>query len=184
MELYLNLLANLFWLNILLAILVVFFGRKDPQSTAFWIMVLAFIPVIGFFLYLLLGQNFHKRKMFTLKKEEDRFVKDYVDIQGRVLTRGRFRFSNWRSQRYESLIKQNLRSDEAFLSQNNHIDLFFWGEDLYEQMIEDLKQARNMIDMQYYIFKSDELGRRLLAVLTQKAEEGVRTNPYKKYKTT
>lgn len=49
MELYLNLLANLFWLNILLAILVVFFGRKDPQSTAFWIMVLAFIPVIGFF---------------------------------------------------------------------------------------------------------------------------------------
>lgn len=173
MELYLNLLANLFWLNILLAILVVFFGRKDPQSTAFWIMVLAFIPVIGFFLYLLLGQNFHKRKMFTLKKEEDRFVKDYVDIQGRVLTRGRFRFSNWRSQRYESLIKQNLRSDEAFLSQNNHIDLFFWGEDLYEQMIVDLKQARNMIDMQYYIFKSDELGRRLLAVLTQKAEEGV-----------
>ena len=153
MQLYLSLFANLFWLNIILAILVVFFGRKDPQSTVFWVMVLAFVPVLGFFLYLLLGQNFLKRKMFTLKQEEDRYVKDYVDVQGRVLTRGQFSFSNWRSQRYESLIRQNLRLDEAFLSQNNEIDLFFWGEDLYEAMIEDIRKAKYTIDMQYYIFK-------------------------------
>lgn len=174
MQLYLSLFANLFWLNIILAILVVFFGRKDPQSTVFWVMVLAFVPVLGFFLYLLLGQNFLKRKMFTLKQEEDRYVKDYVDVQGRVLTRGQFSFSNWRSQRYESLIRQNLRLDEAFLSQNNEIDLFFWGEDLYEAMIEDIRKAKYTIDMQYYIFKSDDLGQKLLTELTKKAQEGIR----------
>lgn len=174
MELYLNLMANLFWVNIILAILVVFFGRKDPQSTVFWIMVLAFVPIVGFFLYLLLGQNFIKEKMFTLKQEEDRFVKDYVDVQGRVLTQGRFTFKNWRSQRYESLIRQNLRSDEAFLTQNNDIDLYFWGEELYTQMIKDLQGAKHSIDMQYYIFKADALGRRMLDVLTEKAEEGVK----------
>lgn len=174
MELYLNLFANLFWLNILLAVLVVFFGRKDPQSTVFWIMVLAFVPVVGFFLYLLLGQNFIKRKMFTLKQEEDRFVKDYVDVQGHILNRGQFAFSNWRSQQYESLIRQNLKSDEAFLSQNNEIDLFFWGEELYDQLVEDLENAEHTIDMQYYIFKADALGKRLLEVLTRKAKEGVR----------
>ncbi len=174
METYMGLLANLFWVNILLAILVVFFGRKDPSSTVFWVMALAFVPIVGFFLYLIFGQNLRKREMFRLKEIEDRYIKDFVDIQGRVLVQGQFAFTNWRSQLYDDLIRMNLRSDEAFYSQNNHIDLYFWGEDKFKALIEDCKNAKHSIDMQYYIFKSDGIGSEILQVLKKKAREGVK----------
>lgn len=38
-----------------------------------WAMVMTLIPIVGFILYLLLGQDYKKRKMFKLKEEEDYF---------------------------------------------------------------------------------------------------------------
>ena len=39
MENYLWLFGNLIWINILLAILLIFFERRNPTSTWLWIMV-------------------------------------------------------------------------------------------------------------------------------------------------
>lgn len=174
MQAYANLLANLFWLNIILAVLVVVSGRKDPSSTVFWVMALAFVPIFGFFLYLIFGQNFLKQKMFRLKEKDDRYIKNFVDIQGRVLTSGRFSFVNWRSQVYDDLIQMNLRSDEAFYSQNNAVDLFHRGEEKFEALLTDIQGAKHSVDLQYYIFRSDEIGMKVLNLLIQKAGEGVR----------
>ena len=41
-----------FGINILLAITIVFFERRDPRTIWAWLLVLYFIPVLGFFLYL------------------------------------------------------------------------------------------------------------------------------------
>ena len=54
----------LIFINMLLSIVVVFFQRKDPQSVWLWLMVLNFIPIVGFIFYLLIGGDMHKRKMF------------------------------------------------------------------------------------------------------------------------
>ena len=62
-------LKNILWINILLAILVVFFERRDPKSTWLWLMIFFFLPGIGFIFYLLAGQDLKKRNMFKLKEE-------------------------------------------------------------------------------------------------------------------
>lgn len=174
MSWYFTTMSNLFWINILLAILVVFFGRKDPRSTAFWVMVLAFVPIVGFVLYLMFGHTFRKQKMFALKEKEDRYIKSFVDFQERVMGTGRFQFRNPRSEVHEDMIHMNLRSDEAFYTQNNDVELFFWGEDKFIALLEDIERAQTCIDLQYYIFKPDDIGHRLLSALTRKAKEGVR----------
>ena len=69
---YMWFLKNIFWLNILFAILLVFFERRNPTSTWLWLMVLTFLPGIGFLLYLFIGQDMSKKKMFKIKEEEDR----------------------------------------------------------------------------------------------------------------
>ena len=47
-------LDHLFGLNILLAITIVFFERRDPNTIWAWLLALYFLPVLGFFLYLLI----------------------------------------------------------------------------------------------------------------------------------
>lgn len=61
---------NLMVINILLALLIVFFRRREPRTVWTWLLVLYFIPILGFILYLLLGQNYRKNKMFRLKEIE------------------------------------------------------------------------------------------------------------------
>ena len=56
-----------FSINILLAITIVFFERRDPKTIWTWLLVLYFIPVLGFLLYLLIGQDMRKSKMFKNK---------------------------------------------------------------------------------------------------------------------
>ena len=51
---------HLLFINIFLSILIIFFQRKNPMTVWAWLLILYFIPVLGFGLYLLLGQNFRK----------------------------------------------------------------------------------------------------------------------------
>lgn len=173
MQTFIDVSGNFFWINILLAISVVFFGRKDPRSTIFWVMVLTFIPIGGFFLYLLFGQNFNKDKMFRLKEQSDKRIKDFVHFQEKDMGAGGFSFQNWRSQEYQDLIQMNLNSDEAIYTEDNEVEIFYIGEDKFNALFEDIKKAKKSIDVQYYLYRRDKTGLALLDLLTQKAKEGV-----------
>ena len=68
--------------DIVFIIIVVFFERKNPSATLAWVMALFFLPVVGFILYLFLGQTYSKEKMFRIKKEEDQRLQDLIRIAG------------------------------------------------------------------------------------------------------
>ena len=51
-------------LNMILAIIVIFLEHKDAGPTWAWLMVLLFIPILGFVLYFLFGRNLIKGHMF------------------------------------------------------------------------------------------------------------------------
>ena len=58
---------HLIFINFVLAIIIVFFQRKEPKSAWAWLLILYFIPIIGFVFYLLAGTDVHKRKLFKNK---------------------------------------------------------------------------------------------------------------------
>ncbi|MDE7271168.1 MAG: PLDc N-terminal domain-containing protein, partial [Acetatifactor sp.] len=43
----------LFW-NMLFAVIIVFFERRNPKSVWGWLLLMFFIPILGFVLYLFL----------------------------------------------------------------------------------------------------------------------------------
>ena len=55
---------NIVIINILLSLIIVFFERRSPQAVWTWLLLLYFIPIVGFILYLIIGQDYHKNKMF------------------------------------------------------------------------------------------------------------------------
>ena len=61
---------HLLIINILLSLLIIFFQRRSPQTVWTWLLVLYFIPILGFVLYLIIGQDFHKSHMFKMKEIE------------------------------------------------------------------------------------------------------------------
>lgn len=51
---------------------------------------------------------------------------------------------------------------------------FLHSRDAWERMLDDCRSAEVSIDMEQYIFEHDEIGKRFIQVLEQKAREGVR----------
>ena len=63
-------LDNLVFINILLSIVIIFFQRRNPTAVWTWLLVLYFIPILGFVLYLIVGQDYRKSRMFKMKEIE------------------------------------------------------------------------------------------------------------------
>ena len=48
---------HLIFINIL-SVVIVFFDRRDPKTVWTWLLVLYFIPILGIFLYFMVGMIF------------------------------------------------------------------------------------------------------------------------------
>ncbi|MFA5575900.1 MAG: cardiolipin synthase [Tissierellaceae bacterium] len=164
---------NILWINIIFAVLLIFFERRNPTSTWLWLMVLTFLPGIGFILYLFIGQDLSKNRMFKIKEEEDYCFRDMAITQEEQMKKDLYRYKDPNYLKYEDLIVMNLISAESFFTQDNHIELYFEGSEKFDALIDSIRRARFYIHLQYYIFKSDDLGERIIDELCIKAEEGV-----------
>lgn len=158
--------------NMLFAIIIVFFERKEPRSVWAWLLLLYFIPFLGFLFYLLLGTDMHKRKMFRMKEVEDRLNEEVRGQEYRLLNR-RSGEKDEEIDRYSDLIMYNLESSGAMLTGDNDIKIYTDGNAKFDALIEDMRQAREFIHMEYYIIKNDVLFQRIIEVLKEKAAEGV-----------
>ena len=150
--------SNLLWLNIILGIILVFFERRNPTTTWLWLMVLTFLPGIGFILYLFLGQDLSKQKMFKVKEIDDDCFRDIAVEQKEAIQNNEYYHKDPNFSRYEDLVKMFLMNSEAFFTQDNDVELYFSGQDKFDALLDSIKRAENYIHIQYYIFKSDGIG--------------------------
>lgn len=144
----------------------------DPKSVWAWLLLLYFIPVLGFVFYLLLGQDMHKRKMFRIKEVEDHISKDIRQQEYRLRSRDVQELDeNIRG--YEDLVMYNLEAGEAMLTKDNDVDIFIDGNEKFRALMEDLRNAEHFIHIQYYIIKNDVLFNQIKDILIEKAAQGV-----------
>ena len=163
---------NLVVINILLSLVIVFFQRRSPQTVWTWLLLLYFIPILGFVLYLLIGQDFHKSRMFKAKEIEGE-LKYAVRRQEETIYRRRLRLTNPAVARYRDLILYNLEAGQAVLTDNNDVRIYTDGKEKFKALLEEMQKAKKYIHFQYYIIRNDELWQHIEPVLIQKAREGV-----------
>lgn len=173
MDLITILLGAVLVLNILLATALIFLERRDVSSTWAWLMVLYFIPVLGFILYLILGRKLSKQKIFTWDKQIHVLLQEAVQQQRLELEDGSFREKNPIGQEYKELIVMHLNNDQAVLTPNNQVEIYTDGREKFDALLRDLENAQHHIHLIYYIVRHDDLGKRLGEVLVRKAREGV-----------
>ena len=163
---------NIVIINIILSLIIVFFERRSPQAVWTWLLLLYFIPIVGFILYLVIGQDFHKSRMFKAKEIEGE-VKYAVRRQEETIYKKQLKLANPELDRFRDLMLYNLEAGSAVLTDNNDIRIYTDGKEKFRALIHEMKQAKKYIHMQYYIIRSDELWQEIEPVLIQKAKEGV-----------
>lgn len=163
---------NIFYINLVLSVVIIFFQRRDPKTVWTWLLVLYFIPILGFFLYLLIGQDMHKNKMFKAKELEDE-LNSQIRKQEETIFRNEFKISDELLQEYEDLVFYNLEANSAVYTEDNEVTIYTDGNEKFDALIEAIDEARHSIHIQYYIIRNDILFDRILKHLTKKVEEGV-----------
>ena len=98
---------------------IIFCQRRNPTVTLTWLLVLFLMPVLGLILYLFLGQDLRKKKMFYLKKEEEESFLPKLEQQDQYLHNNQMLFLNPRSSEYRDIIHLHLNSSQSLFSQNN-----------------------------------------------------------------
>lgn len=173
MELIPYLLAFIIISNIGLAFTIIFLERKDATSTWAWIMVLMFIPIAGFFFYLVFGRKISNKRIFTWETKSKLGVKRAAQAQLRALEEDTFVFKHPEIREYKSLYYMHLRNDDAIFTQDNKVDIYTDGEKKFKALIQDIDKATDHIHMLYYIIRYDGLGKQIADALIKKANEGV-----------
>lgn len=167
------LLASVMVINFILAFTVIFLERKNASSTWAWIMVLFFIPILGFLLYLIFGRKLSNRYKFKWDKKRRHGVEKEVEAQLKVIKEDKFTFKQEVLKEYQDLYYMHLKHNDALYSQNNDIQIFTDGTDKYLSLTADLEAAKDHIHLLYYIIREDQLGTQIANVLIKKAQAGV-----------
>jgi cardiolipin synthase len=167
-----NLYLPLSLINILLAATVIFLERRNVGATWAWLMVLFFLPGVGFILYLFLGQNLSRRKIYKIKEEQREFVQHLVERQQRDIRQ--IHFHDPTMIHFQDMIYMNLASGQALYTQDNDVEIFTDGNSKFESLLRAIGEAKHHIHLVYYIVKNDGIGSRLVEALAAKAREGVR----------
>lgn len=165
----------IYFINFISIIITIYVERKKPLTATVWILVLSLIPVMGFLLYFIFGRNLrpNQKRIFRLKKEYDTLYNSWLIKEKYLLNNEDKLFNDKNVRNYKDIIEMNINSSRSIYSQDNEVDIFTNGEDKYKALLEDIKNAKETINILYFIIKNDNIGRKIVDLLTQKAEQGV-----------
>ena len=162
----------LFVLNIILALMVVAFERRKPTATLSWLLVMLFLPGFGFILYLFLGQDLRKERLFYIKEGEERELYPLVKQQDESFHNNQLISRNSWINDYKELVHLHLKN-QAVYTEDNSVEIFVDGHALFQDMKAALERAQQYIHLEYYIIRNDNLGRAIRDILIRKARSGV-----------
>lgn len=163
----------LFVANVLISAFIILYDNKKPTSTLLWVMAINFLPIIGFILYIFIGQDISKSKIFDGKNRADKILKKESKTQLIEIKNDEFVYSNERTKDYVHMVEMFNKAEDELLYTNNKVKIFNDGKDKFKELFEDLRNAKNTIYVQYYIYKSDELSTEFTNILIEKANEGL-----------
>jgi cardiolipin synthase len=136
--------------DIFFAITIVFIERKNPTRAVSWILVLLLLPFVGFFLYLLFGQNYRKEKMFSVKSDTDQKITDLMASQVKEVKTKEDNLTERWSGAFHRMAVLLLQDNQALITTNNHITPYVDGKAKFAALIEAIGNARDHVHMIFH----------------------------------
>lgn len=166
-------------IEILLALLiagtvfVIIYDIGEPGHKLAWILVIALLPVVGLVLYFCFGVNWRHHYFFDSRHK--RYEKAFRDGTDERVNRLLFdpERTDLLPESWRPLARVAGNLSNLTVSGDNDFEVITQGSRKFDLLIEDLKNARESIHMEYFHFGNDAGSRAIKEVLMQKAREGV-----------
>ncbi|WP_161781856.1 cardiolipin synthase [Thermanaerosceptrum fracticalcis] len=168
-EVTLNIFSVIFASLVVFTAVVIFLERRDPAKTVAWLLILIFLPVMGFILYLTIGRQFRKRRMVRKKAALNNYIypldESFSEHESGLphLTRSK-----------ERLIRLILSNANFPITLNNSLRVLTDGQEIFPAFMEAIKEAKKHIHLETYILRDDQIGNEIKDLLIAKAKEGVK----------
>ncbi len=162
------LLELLFLVYLLGSIGLVVAERRHPRTTLAWVLALILLPVLGLISYIVFGRRPYRRHVRRCRRRRDaarhaRWQVAHLETLPAELTGAE-----------RGLIRLALRSANAPLRRTDRVRLLGAGEACFRAICDAIAGAREFVHLEFYIWRDDDTGRALTALLTERARAGVK----------
>lgn len=170
--LYMSQIAPIIWVTLVflisVATVIVIVNRSmTPESKVTWLIV-TFVPVFGPLLYIMFGERRLSKK--ELKQLQELNSIAFHENNGQQL---HLQLQETDKSAY-GIINALLHMDSnAEVYEHTDSQFFASGEEMWQQMLEDLKRAEKFIFLEYYIVEEGLMWDSMLEILEEKAAQGV-----------
>lgn len=141
--------------------------NRTSHHTLLWMYVLIFIPVLGYIFYLYSGQLYLKGYLFQNKRKHDR---EALEKMSKKTHHPSLSNLNHHQQQFADYAQ---RAALTTMNTCTKTRILKNGDETFGEIKKQLKAAKTYIHMEYYTFRSDELGTSIIDLLIEKAQEGV-----------
>ena len=159
--------------------------NRDPARTVTWLLIFILLPGIGLVIYAILGRNMRKRKLFKTQKlassiregkifENLERIEEIANIEQSTINTNQLLNENIEDYSKKRVISLLLNTGKLPFTTNNKVSVYIDGNQKFKNLLEDIKNAKNHIHLEYFIIKDSEIGRELKDLLIKKSNEGVK----------
>lgn len=138
----------------------------NPDYKVPWLLFVLILPIAGFMLYMMMYSRVLKRK----------YIKRLRDLDNRMYhkdDRALFEKLNKENPVAHAQAKMLCKISYSHLFTDTGQRYYDLGEKMCKDLIEDLKNARKFIFMEYFIIEEGKLWNEILEILKEKAKEGI-----------
>lgn len=155
-------------LNAFLAIITVFWSKREVSTIWAWLLVLTLLPGIGFIVFWFFGRRISDKQIFDLTSQELVGQEQIVNNQKRINEAKKE--LNTDQLKISKLIQN---SDESILTVGNNSELMFHSKEFFDNLINDLKAAKETINFEFFTIFDDGIGNEIVDILETKQKAGV-----------
>ncbi|GGG14737.1 phospholipase D-like domain-containing protein [Paenibacillus abyssi] len=147
---------GLYILNTIFMLIVALREVRRPAKALNWLAIGIIFPIIGFGLYLITSNpvRIRQERLASPKNDSDTLPDSFS--------------------RSASVIAQSLRHLTVQGLRIGNVQMLTNGIETYKKLIVSLENAQKTIDLEYYIYRDDQIGRRITDLLIERADAGVR----------
>ncbi len=156
----------LYAITIVVILTVIVSENRNPVKSLAWVTVLLLLPGVGIVLYIFFGRSIKNKRMISrrnrrkLKRREKTPPFDVKKLDFSEATRQQ--------------IKMARSLTGTYYYPSNSIQIFTDGRSKFNALLDDLRNAKHSINIQYYIFEDDNIGNQIKEILIERARAGVK----------
>lgn len=156
----------LIYITVITIIIVIIASDENPDYKVPWIVAVIALPIVGMMLYFM----FSKRKLPNKLIKKLNIIDKPIKISE---TNDNLKLLEEENELMKSQALNLCKLSKTNLYKNNSLKYYPLGENKFEDILYELKQAKEFIFLEYFIIEEGNFWNSILDVLKEKAKENV-----------